>query len=87
MDNERIPHASISVGDWMLTLFITFIPIVNIVMFFVWGFSRNIQPNKATWAKASLIWIAIFLAIELLVFFFVGVGILATITAATSNTK
>ena len=87
MDNERTPHTSISVGDWMLTLFITFIPIVCIVMLFVWGFSSNTQANKATWAKAALIWIAIFLAIDLLLFLFLGFSILAAVIAASSNTK
>ena len=48
-----------SVGEWVITLLITFIPIVNIVMLFVWGFSSSTNACKANWAKAALIWMAI----------------------------
>ena len=53
--------------DWVLTLLITAIPVVGIVMLFVWAFGSETNPNKANWAKAMLIWIAI--AIVLSIFF------------------
>lgn len=45
-----------SVGDWMITMLITAIPIVGLVMLFVWAFGDNENPTKSNWAKASLIW-------------------------------
>lgn len=64
-------QAPISVGEWMTTLLIMAIPLVNIIMLFVWAFSGNINLSKANWAKASLIWsliIIVFYAIILLIF-------------------
>ena len=64
-------QAPISVGEWMITLLIMAIPLVNIIMLFVWAFSGNINLSKANWAKASLIWtliIIVFYAIILLIF-------------------
>lgn len=50
---------AITVGDWMITYLILSIPIVNIVMLFVYAFGSGTHPSKANWAKASLIWFAI----------------------------
>ncbi len=58
----------ISVGEWVLAMLIMAIPIVNIVMLFIWGFGKDTNPTKANWAKAGLIWIAI--GIILYVIFF-----------------
>ena len=49
----------LSVGDWMITILLCAIPIVNIVMLLVWAFGSNTNPNKANWAKASLLWMVI----------------------------
>lgn len=52
----------LSVGNWMVTILIAIIPIVNFIMFFVWAFGDNTNPNKANWAKAQLLWILIAIA-------------------------
>ena len=49
----------LTVKDWILTILITAIPLVGIVMLFVWAFGSNENPNKSNWAKATLIWTAI----------------------------
>ena len=59
-------QGSQSVGQWMLTLFISAIPLVGIIMLFVWGFGSSTHPEKANWAKALLIWTAIFIGFFLL---------------------
>ncbi|MDY0342072.1 MAG: hypothetical protein RBR28_00770 [Lentimicrobium sp.] len=60
MENfEVTPVPKISIGDWMITLLISAIPIVNIIMLFVWAFGSNTNPNKSNWAKAALIWLLI----------------------------
>ncbi len=48
-----------TVGDWIITILITAIPIVGLVMLFVWAFGDNQNQNKANWAKANLIWMLI----------------------------
>lgn len=53
--NTTPVHPSITLGSWIVTILITLIPIVNIIMLFVWAFSSSTNPCKANWAKASLI--------------------------------
>ena len=49
------------------------IPMVNLIMMFVWAFSSNTNPNKANYFKAALILFAIVMAIYLvLVVVFLG---------------
>ncbi|WP_211746849.1 hypothetical protein [Paenibacillus sp. Marseille-Q4541] len=68
-ETEKAPGAPVvSVKSWMLTIFLLAIPIVNIILLFVWGFGNNTNPSKANYAKASLLWMAIVLAIYLIIF-------------------
>jgi hypothetical protein len=64
MSTEQNP---VSVGDWLITYLLLSIPIVNIVMLFVWAFGSSTHPSKANWAKASLIWFAIAMVLYILV--------------------
>ena len=57
-----------TVGNWLLTYLTLIIPIVNIVMPFIWAFSSNTNVHKSTWAKALLIWLAIITALYLIIF-------------------
>jgi len=65
---HQYTETPVSVGEWMITMLLMIIPIVNIVMLFVWGFGGNAPVSKANWAKATLIWalIGIVLAIVIL---------------------
>ena len=58
MDNQSQAQV-MSVKDWIITMLISFIPLVGFVMLFVWAFSSGENPNKSNWAKAALIWVAI----------------------------
>jgi len=49
----------IKVGEWVWTVLVTYIPIVGIIMLFVWAFSESTNVNKKNWAKANLILVAI----------------------------
>lgn len=63
-EREIPPEAPvISVKSWMLTMFLLAIPIVNIVLLFVWAFGRVANPSKTNYAKAYLLWMAIVIAI------------------------
>lgn len=73
-DNNNAP---VSVGEWMLTLFLTFIPLVNLIMLLVWAFSSSTSPSKANWAKAALLWMLIFFAIGILMSLIGGLGSIA----------
>ena len=62
-DREYQP---MSISDWLVTYLIMLIPLVNLIMIFVWGFGSNTQPSKANWAKASLIWFSILIIVYVL---------------------
>lgn len=50
----------LTVGDWFLIKFITYIPLVNLIMYCIWAFSSdNSDQVKSNFAKASLIWMVI----------------------------
>ena len=67
-EQNQIGHQQapiVSVKEWLITNLILMIPMVNLVMIFVWAFSSNTNPNKANYFKASLILFAIVMAIYL----------------------
>lgn len=55
-----------TLGDWMITLLILAIPVVNIVMAFVWGFGGNAPKSKQNFCRAVLIYYAIAFAFSML---------------------
>lgn len=71
----------VTIGEWMITYLITLIPLVNIVLVCIWAFDSNTKPSKKNWAKASLIWMAIGIAIMILLIIMFG----AVIIGALSN--
>ena len=75
--NQQNQSPVIPVSEWILTLFITAIPIVGFVMLFVWGFGSGTNPTKANFAKASLI----FLVVGLILWFVIFGAIVAAIIA------
>ena len=58
----------VTFGEWMLTMLLMCIPLVNLVLLFVWGFGSNTKYSKANWAKASLLWMAIGFCFYIFVF-------------------
>ena len=73
----------VSTKDWIITILISAIPVVNIIMLFIWGFGGNTNPSKANWAKAALIWMAI--AIVLNIIGFITFGSLAFLGLGASS--
>lgn len=61
-----------SVKDWIITMVIMMIPLVNIVMLFVWGFSDSDNRNRSNWAKAQLLIAAIVIALWIIAAIFFG---------------
>ncbi|MCX8056015.1 MAG: hypothetical protein N3F03_00210 [Ignavibacteria bacterium] len=57
----------------MVTLIILAIPLVNIIMLFVWAFGDNTVPSKRNYAKAQLILFLVVILIFVLFYsFFIG---------------
>ena len=60
----------VSTGNWIVTLIILAVPLVNIVMLFYWAFSSGTYPSKRTYARANLIVGAVALALYLIFLLF-----------------
>ncbi len=68
-----------TIGDWVITFLVMSIPVVNIIMFFVWAFGADVKQSKKTYFQASLIFAAIGILVALvfglgLGFFFASIG-------------
>ena len=74
-----IESGVVSTKDWFVTMLVACIPLVGIVMMFVWAFG-NTKPSKKNWARAALIWCAV--AVLMIIFF--GASIAATLTSLLS---
>lgn len=79
MGNTRAYGASspatapvMSVKDWIIASIIVAIPVVGFIMLFVWAFGDGTNPNKANWAKASLLFLLIAMIFGFLIFSIVG---------------
>jgi len=61
-----------SVKDWLITLLLMAIPVVGIVLLFVYAFGSNENENKKNWAKAQLIMLAIVFALVIFILIIFG---------------
>lgn len=53
-------------SDWAVTLLLMMLPIVNLVLLFVWAFGSKTHPEKRNFCKAVLIILAAVIVIYLL---------------------
>ena len=67
MEKQIQNQAPVSIKEWIIIFILSALPIVNIVMLFVWAFGGNANKSVENWAKASLL---------LFIFVFVLVGII-----------
>lgn len=75
--NSQSTHLEepVSVKEWVVTYLILMIPLVNIVMLFVWGFGDSAKMSKANAMKAYLILSGIIIGLYVLVFIIFGMAI------------
>jgi hypothetical protein len=60
MEQETRP---MTIRDWMITLLVLAIPIVNIIMYLVWACGSSGNVNRKTFCQACLIWFLIIFAV------------------------
>lgn len=53
--NHTSESGVVTLKEWIITMLILMIPLVNIVMVFVWAFGGGTNPSKANYFKAMLI--------------------------------
>ena len=77
------PEKPLSTGEWFVTLLVLALPLVGLIMYFVWGFGAG-NVSRRNFCRAALIWLGIGAALALLTF----IGILifgGTLAAAISQ--
>ncbi len=67
----------VSMGEWMVTLLLMAIPIVNLIMVLVWAFGGGAPLSKANWAKAMLVWMLIGIVLWVVLAVFMGAAMVA----------
>lgn len=64
-------YEGVSILDWMLTLLVGCIPIVNFIVYLVWANSFNTHPSKAEYCKL-LLWCSLIAFVLLIIAVFAG---------------
>lgn len=72
MNNNRQPYVNPddTFGKWMLTIFVSAIPIIGFIMLLVWGFGSN-PSGRRNYARATLMWQVIGIVAAFVFFMFV----------------
>jgi len=69
-DSRRVGQEKVyGVMQWFGTFLLMFIPVVNIILLFVWAFSNRVNKNKKNWAIASLFIVAIVTVLVIILYF------------------
>ena len=79
MENNKVNSAPVlSLKQWVVSIIISCIPVIGIIMLFVWAFSdSDINVNKKNWAKALLVIQLIGIILIALLYIFVIASALA----------
>ncbi len=72
---QQMSEPPVSVGDWLITYLLMIVPFVNLIMLIVWAISGETKKSKQNWARASLIWMAIGIAIYIIIIAVFGAAI------------
>jgi hypothetical protein len=86
MSENDIAEKPLSTGEWFVTLLVLGLPLVGLVMYFVWGFGPG-NVSRRNFCRAVLLWLAIMLALGLmaLIAFVIFGGTLAALINQASN--
>lgn len=57
--SSAVNQSEMTVGNWVLTIFLANLGIIGLILLFVWGFSNDTPIAKKNFARAMLIWSAI----------------------------
>jgi len=62
-----------SMGDWLLTLFVCMIPCAGIVLSIIWAFGKHGNVNRRNFCRAQLIIVGVVIALYIIVVIIMGV--------------
>lgn len=72
------PERVVTIGEWMLMILVLCIPLVNIIMMFVWAFGNDGSQTKSNYFKAVLIWTGIFTVLYILFLVIFGAAMMSS---------
>jgi hypothetical protein len=78
MVNEYTDTKPMTVGNWMMTLLVLAIPLVNLIMYLVWALSGSGNLNRRNFCRASIYWFLIILGLYVVCLALVGLASVAT---------
>lgn len=71
----------VSMGEWMWTILLLCIPVVNFILLIVWAFGGGTKASKANYCKAQLLWMLIFFCLSFvltIIIIFVSAGLIGS---------
>jgi len=54
VQNQASAYQPMSIGDWIITFIITYIPLVGFIMLFVWAFGDGTHPSDRNYSRNYL---------------------------------
>jgi len=63
---EEFSEKPISIGKWMLDMFLSYLPFAGVIILIVWAVSGDVSQTKKNWAIARLLWTAIGIGLAVL---------------------
>ncbi len=75
--------APLTTGQFFLMDLVGCVPLVGLIMYFVWAFGSNTNLNRKSWARAKLIWVLISTVLSVLLGILFGTAIMASGLAAS----
>ena len=68
-----------SVGEWVITLLVAAVPILNIVMLLIWGFGESENLNRRHFSRACLLIMVIGMGIWMITVMTIGTALMGVL--------
>jgi len=78
MNNTSTAEKQMAFTDWLVMYGVLLVPILNVVMLFIWAFDQNAPKVKKDWAKATLIFIGVAVIIAIILIIAYAIWIMST---------
>jgi hypothetical protein len=58
MADTDVPEKPLSTGEWFVTILVLAIPVIGLIMHFVWAFGAG-NVGRRNFCRAALLWVAV----------------------------